>query len=227
MPVRHIVELFALEGEAFVTEAYRSLFGREPDVHGMAYYLGRMAQGHGKAGVIAQLAKSRECRSYDEVEGLKALLRNEFRKSRWYWSIFKHRDRREMASQSAIVSLERIERQLGALHSAALAQVQQTTYLVQQRAQEMSAVPVTSISGTAEKTWLAKDTVSQLFMRVLGREPESEDAITHHARFRSRVELHDALIRSDEFQSRIKALPEYARNILRRQLRIQLAQYGD
>ena len=36
MRIQHIIELFALEGRDFITEAYRNLLDREPDLQGMA-----------------------------------------------------------------------------------------------------------------------------------------------------------------------------------------------
>jgi hypothetical protein len=74
MPIQHITELFALDGRAFVREAYRTLLSREPDEHGLAYYLGRLSMGYGKAGVIAQLAQCPDCRPHVEINGLKILL---------------------------------------------------------------------------------------------------------------------------------------------------------
>jgi len=77
MHIQHITELFALNGGAFITEAYRNLLKREPDEHGMVYYLGRLAQGHSKETVIAQLARSNECRPHHEIVGLKQLIRED------------------------------------------------------------------------------------------------------------------------------------------------------
>ncbi|WP_080707717.1 DUF4214 domain-containing protein [Acidithiobacillus thiooxidans] len=45
MTIKNIEELFVHDGSAFVTEVYRNLLKREPDEHGLMYYLGRLAQG--------------------------------------------------------------------------------------------------------------------------------------------------------------------------------------
>ena len=55
MIVKNVVELFALDGTNFVTEVYRNLLMREPDEHGLNYYLGRLAQGYSKNDIIVHL----------------------------------------------------------------------------------------------------------------------------------------------------------------------------
>jgi len=105
MAIKHITELFSLDGSAFLIECYNNLLRREPDVHGLKYYLGRLAQGHGKASVIAQLAKSRECRDHDEIRGLKQLIKEEKRASNWFWAQFNRKNSIERTLQSAIATL--------------------------------------------------------------------------------------------------------------------------
>jgi hypothetical protein len=95
MRIQHITELFALDGPDFVIEAYRSLLQREPDPHGLAYYLGRLAQGHGKASVIYQLTKSSDCRPHHDIQGLEALIKNEKRSQHWLFRLFKRKQKNE------------------------------------------------------------------------------------------------------------------------------------
>jgi hypothetical protein len=71
MTIKNIEELFVHDGRDFVTEAYLNLLKREPDEHGLMYYLGRLAQGHSKSEVIAQLAQSPECCPHDDINGIK------------------------------------------------------------------------------------------------------------------------------------------------------------
>ncbi|MBE7564243.1 DUF4214 domain-containing protein [Acidithiobacillus sp. HP-6] len=108
MPIQNITELFALDGREFVTEAYRSLLNREPDVQGMAYYLGRLAQGRGKYSVIVQLSKSLECKPHDQLEGLKELIENYRRSHHWFWGRFAIHSRVENTLQSCLFSFERL-----------------------------------------------------------------------------------------------------------------------
>lgn len=108
MSIQHITELFALDGREFVTEAYRNLLNREPDVHGMAYYLGRLAQGRGKAAVIAQLAKSPECKPHDEIKGLKRLIKDERHAKHWFWGSFANRNLIGNTQQGIIFWFERL-----------------------------------------------------------------------------------------------------------------------
>ncbi|MBN2679349.1 DUF4214 domain-containing protein [Acidithiobacillus montserratensis] len=83
--ITHITELFALDDSEFVTEAYRNLLQHDPDTQGMAYYLGRLAQGFSKESVIFQLAKSPECRPHKEITGLETLVRGQQRDQHWLW----------------------------------------------------------------------------------------------------------------------------------------------
>jgi hypothetical protein len=59
--VRH---LLTMHGEAFLSEAYRMLLGRQPDAEGKAYYLSRLRNGKSKLEVIAQLHNSPEGQAY-------------------------------------------------------------------------------------------------------------------------------------------------------------------
>lgn len=108
MTIQHITELFSLDGKEFVTEAYRNLLNREPDAHGMAYYLGRLAQGLGKDTVISQLAKSSECKPHEQVKGLKQLIKDRRRSQHWFWRRFIIPSRVENILQSSLFVFERI-----------------------------------------------------------------------------------------------------------------------
>ncbi|MBU2768538.1 DUF4214 domain-containing protein [Acidithiobacillus ferrivorans] len=102
MPIQHIIELFALDGQDFITEAYCNLLGREPDPHGMAYYLGRLAMGYGKASVITDLARSAESRPHREIVGLEKLIVTERRANHWLWGTFCRHQRRERLAQQQV-----------------------------------------------------------------------------------------------------------------------------
>lgn len=108
MSIQHITELFALDGQEFVTEAYRNLLNRNPDVHGMAYYLGRLAQGRGKEEVIVQLAKSPECKPHEQIKGLNPLIENRRRAQHWLWGRLTIRSRIENALQASLYTFERL-----------------------------------------------------------------------------------------------------------------------
>ncbi|XTI73137.1 glycosyltransferase [Acidithiobacillus sp. AC3] len=95
MPIQNITELLALDGRVFIREAYLNLLNREPDEHGLAYYLGRLAQGHGKSVVIAQIARSVECNRLNEIKGLKKLLDDDKRSRSWLFRVFGKKSRIE------------------------------------------------------------------------------------------------------------------------------------
>ncbi|MBN2855590.1 MAG: DUF4214 domain-containing protein [Halothiobacillaceae bacterium] len=208
MKIMHITELFALDDEAFIQAAYRCLLNREPDEHGLAYYLGRLSIGYGKAGVIAQLAQSPECRPHDAIKGLKKLIADERRAGHWFWGAFGRSHRWEKTLQSGIAGLAQIDQRLVALQGAVLTQAQQF-----QSANKAPRLPA--------------EIVRQAFIEILGREPENEDVVKTHAKSESLEALRETLLNSEEFQSRVAALPEYARTILMRHLQAQRAQHGE
>jgi O-antigen chain-terminating methyltransferase len=140
MAVEHITELFALDGRAFVTEAYRNLLNREPDEHGMAYYLGRLSMGYGKLGVIVQLAQSHECRPHDEIKGLKKLLTEEHHASHWFFRAFARRSRLERTLQSGLNNLTPIDQHLESINSALRTQALQLGELSQRLVQLQGVV---------------------------------------------------------------------------------------
>lgn len=219
MSIENIYELCALEGAEFVTEVYRNLLGREPDEHGLAYYLGRLALGYGKEEVVAQIASSPECRPHDEIVGLKALISRARRLRHWFWRMFGHRDRWEKALKSGLTGLARIDGQLGSLHGAMLAQAQQIGELVKQVAQ-LQSVLVAQTQIADGGAHLPIETVRQCYREILGREPENETVIGEQAKLGSIEKLRNVLLNSEEFQMRVNTVPEYARTILKRHLQL-------
>lgn len=65
--INNINDLLDLHGAAFVTTAYRVIFGRAPDPEGMRYYLSRLADGLGKRAVIFQMSQSEEARKLTDI----------------------------------------------------------------------------------------------------------------------------------------------------------------
>lgn len=116
MTVKHIVELFALDGRDFINEAYLNLLKREPDEHGLMYYLGRLAQGQSKAAVIVQLAKSSESRPLEEIPGLKKLMVDFKRSKKLFWRWFGRGSQVEVAIYTAMIKLAEIDAQLARMN---------------------------------------------------------------------------------------------------------------
>ncbi|MDA8245679.1 glycosyltransferase family 9 protein [Acidithiobacillus sp.] len=118
MRIQHVYELFALDGQTFITEVYRNLLKREPDEHGMAYYLGRLAMGDSKASIITQIVRSQEFGSCgQEVKGLKKLVTDESLSRYWILGWFINRRRANKALLSSVESIGRISRQTEALNN--------------------------------------------------------------------------------------------------------------
>lgn len=217
MAVKNIVELFVLDGSDFVNGVYQNLLMREPDEHGLMYYLGRLSQGYTKADVIAQVAQSPECRPLDEIAGLKKLTLDARRAKKWFRGWFTHPSRMEGAAyicmNKYLASLQETLKFLTNEH------VQKMDSLVQQVAQVQFISPEHGqIQDKPQR--LSSEAVKQAFIDILGRDPESTETISHHARLESYQALSDHLISSIEFQSRLVPLSEYARQIFQRQIQM-------
>ncbi len=89
MAIENIYEIFILQDENFIAEAFHILLGREPDAQGMAYYCGRLAAGFSRASIIYQLSQSAEAISpIPPLSGLAPLIASERHSRRWYRRFF-------------------------------------------------------------------------------------------------------------------------------------------
>ena len=76
-------ELLALEGPAFVRNAYREILGRGPDPEGEAYYMKRLISGISKMRILTQLRLSAESKAYrPDMPELDPHIRR-YRRSQW------------------------------------------------------------------------------------------------------------------------------------------------
>ncbi len=64
LPVKHVRELLALDGEDFIYRAYVTLFRRLPDAEGLVNYLIELKSGVGKLEIVSRLRKSSEGKKY-------------------------------------------------------------------------------------------------------------------------------------------------------------------
>ncbi len=235
MQIQHITELFSFDGETFVIEVYRYLLGRDPDESGLRYYLGRLALGYGKAGVVVQLAKSPECRPHDELIGLQPFLAEQRRAGHWLWGRWMRHARIARIWQSGIAGLGQIGQQLAAQQVAinTLSQnmvnmvdqqknlVHQVSDMAIQIANSLQHIPASSSLGASthvDERYISREAVRQAFRDILGREPEGEDVIANHAKFPHVQALKEGLMESDEFKNRLTHMPEHARSIFRKML---------
>lgn len=185
MPIQHITELFCLLGRDFVTEAYRNLLKREPDEHGMAYYLGRLAQGYGKTAVIEQLAQSTECRPLDEIKGLKKLVADERRAQHWFFGIFFRHGR----IKNLLISNSDFFERFGCCMDCS-------------RASEKGQVRAHLDNLPKDETnpaFINNSVITELYVGLLGREPESSGTIEFYENIGSLTEAVKMIISSEEF----------------------------
>ncbi|BBF64698.1 DUF4214 domain-containing protein [Acidithiobacillus ferridurans] len=237
MLVNNVYELFALNGRAFIMAAYENLLMRDPDEHGLRYYLGRLSVGYSKSDIIVQLSMSTDCRPLDELNGLKKFIADEHRAHHWFWGFFNRRDRVGRSMLSALVQIDngfaRIDQRLESLQDSlkesmgslsSLSPIEERLAILQEA---LLAQTRFSTQTEDDGPHLSMEAVRQAFLRVLGREPENEDVYKYHARLASVDTLRGTLLNSEEFRLKLKTLPEHARNIFMRQIQLQPAQHGE
>ncbi|WP_414040098.1 DUF4214 domain-containing protein [Acidithiobacillus sp. M4-SHS-6] len=223
MPIQHITELFALDGPKFIREAYCNLLQHDPDTQGMAYYLGRLAQGHSKESIIFQLARSSECRPHQEILGLEALVKAERRAQHWFWGRADRIKRMknkihklQMALAEHKNSYNKLEGGLTAAH------IQEAYRLVLGRDAESEAlINGPAGYGTIENLYqallsseefqkrlnnefhgLTAAHIQEAYRLVLGREAESEALINGPAGHGTIENLYRNLFSSEEYRQR-------------------------
>lgn len=117
--IEHVDQLLEMHDGAFIQAAYRALLGREPDLEGLRYYLGRLRLGYDKSDLIAQIATSPEARTNGKAElaGVSLILARKRSANRWYKRLFTG-DRRAARQINRLESeLDRLGRQVTRLES--------------------------------------------------------------------------------------------------------------
>ena len=218
MPIQHVYELFALDGQVFITEAYLNLLGRVPDDHGMTYYLGRLAAGFGKASIIVQLAESKESRPHHEIIGLEKLIKAEKHMNHWLWGLFGRRRRQERLLREGVQGLTHVTLRMGEVNNT-LCLLPQRMAVLAERMEYLQSLYISNQQPAGST--LSADEVRAAFRDILGREPENDQIIALHANHESIEDLRQNLLESEEFKSRVAALQEYARRIFNRMQRPQ------
>ncbi|MDR7927328.1 glycosyltransferase [Acidithiobacillus thiooxidans] len=112
MTIKHIMELFALDGRDFVIGSYDVLLHREPDAHGLLYYLGCLNRGYGKAYIIVQIARSEEFDSSNKINGLERLIRDEAKKHSIFFHIFNRKLNINRLIEKNLVHLDNVSKSI-------------------------------------------------------------------------------------------------------------------
>jgi hypothetical protein len=239
-PIQNVVELYSFEGEEFVVLAYRHLLGREPDAHGLAYYLGRLAQGVGKEAIVAQMAQSEEAKPAEQIMGLSALLLQQRRAQSWFWGWLTAGGRRERLQRQQIAKMDHLlvaKRDAMARASQEISSLQDTIKSISLSLEKLSnnvgaltpslnalhrIVAENPVDQTAHAPHypLSEDDVRQSFLEILGRAPENDQTIEHHRNFPSYADLVSYLMKSQEYQSSVSG---YTRFLLNRLAKVRSA----
>ncbi|WP_341319326.1 FkbM family methyltransferase [Paraburkholderia sp. IMGN_8] len=105
--IKHIDQLLEMDGAEFLKATYKALLNRPTDSGGMAYYMGRLRAGHGKAKVIAQIAQSKEANFIQpKIPGLEELVATQARAKHWFRGWFSKQS-------SVLAQVYRLEYMLG------------------------------------------------------------------------------------------------------------------
>ncbi|EJW16609.1 hypothetical protein PAV_5c01910 [Paenibacillus alvei DSM 29] len=67
--IQTLHQMFRLEEEAFVSELYRQVLNREPDLSGLSHFVGLLRAGHTKLTIMIQFMKSKELKQALTREG--------------------------------------------------------------------------------------------------------------------------------------------------------------
>lgn len=178
MHVKNITELFALDGSEFIFETYRNLLLREPDKHGLAYYLGRLAMGYDKESVVAQIARSDDCRPHNEIKGLQELVANEERARHWLFGLLIRRSKRDKKLQTLSLILSRIEKDLDFLRDTrhSRRQTLEGRYMFGENSHNVSATETHVAEKNSELSQM-KNTIDSVLMRIKIRHPWTESKL--------------------------------------------------
>ena len=204
MQIRHIAELFALEGTDFLTEAYLQLLNRAPDEPGLRHYQGRLAMGDTKASIIYQLSTSNEYTAGDgttsrEIAGLKTLLLSERRARHWFWSFCRRNSFRNQSSRElrqAIYTL--VSNLTNALQHQEVRATASGSPACYDKPVDTPKLPHDAIKAPR----LTPIDVRAAYRTILRREPENQEVLEHHLSHDSLHHLYKALIESEEYRER-------------------------
>ncbi|NUY35335.1 FkbM family methyltransferase [Paraburkholderia sp. JPY303] len=125
--IKHIDQLLDIDDTEFVNATYRALLNRPADATGLAYYLGRLRAGYGKAKVIVQIASSKEARVIRaDIPGLDALIAAEKRAGHWLKGWFQ----RQSAMSKQVHRIEYLLSQLERRTEARLSSIERNVEAV-------------------------------------------------------------------------------------------------
>lgn len=77
--IKNVYELLSFDGKRLITACYLTFLEREPDEHGMRYYMGRLASGASKEQIIYQLSASAQNFDVTSIMGLNKLVKKQKR----------------------------------------------------------------------------------------------------------------------------------------------------
>ncbi len=220
--IQHIDELFAFEGRHFVEVAYQEILKRSADPHGMQLYLGRLARGYDKAEIIVDLVCSKEAGTIPNIPGLKRLIRE----VRWSRSpVLRWLDRKtrfERALRRLAFTTAEIQGELDEnieVHQAnlqAFCALNETISTIAQQIKDVGSALEPRVEQAAQR--LTPEEVREAFLDVLGRQPENDDVIAHHANFPGLQHLRITLMQSEEYRNKVQG--EHAKFLFGRLTRV-------
>jgi hypothetical protein len=90
--------------------------------------------------------------------------------------------------------------------------------LVREEIAQSGETQASSLMSETKSLRISRETVIRAFEDILGHVPESVDVINQYASLESYQALRETIMRSDEFQSSLAAMPGGARSIYMRRL---------
>lgn len=190
MKQKDVRELFVLDGEEFLKEAYLIILDREADHSGLLYYAGLLSAGYSKAEVILDIAESSEAKSKrKQLKGISSLKLET--RSHWFFRFFG-------GQQSLIRSINRMS-------NTNMKYMQKICDAIESDFHKQAEVNNESEVLDNNLVLLSEGDVVAAYRNLLGRDPESRETLRYQM-LKTIEQLYKDLSSSDEYLNRIESI---------------------
>ncbi len=187
MNQKDVRELFVLDGEEFLKEAYRIMLDREADHSGLLYYAGLLSAGFSKIEVILDIAESSEFKSKRKnLNGISSLKLENGR--HWFFRFFG-------GKQSLVRAMNRMT-------YTNVKYMQKICDAIESDLHNQREVNNESDVLDSNLVLLPEGDVVAAYRKLLGRDPESRETLRHQ-QHKTIEQLYKDLSSSDEYLNRV------------------------
>ena len=196
--ILHVTELFSLDDVSFIKTCYKILLRRDADNSGIRYYMGRLATGHSREGVIYDLVRSKEYDKSHILVGLDKIIKRESIRQTWFFRAFLNR------------------------------YLEGTKNIVVESREKIAMFPERRISGEKELVQQDNLMINQgLSLNTIEGNFKTDGKIEHYEEFNSENESHILTIKASKKTLKIDDRMVYDRPFFNKILAIKLDHRGD